>query len=107
MVKVISAATELIRDVDKAIYWYRTNRSPIMDIASAAELVADGESRGGSRVCSHYFGSLGLTASASSFSQMRTSAGWRPREEVENGLSNSWHARLWRWSPDFFSVPLL
>ncbi|WP_415752033.1 hypothetical protein [Mesorhizobium sp. B2-1-8] len=39
---------------------------------------------------------------------VRTSAGWRSREEVENGLSNSWHARLWRWSADsFFFVPLL
>lgn len=32
---------------------------------------------------------------------------WRPCEEVENGLSNSWHARLRRRSSDsFFSAPL-
>ena len=36
------------------------------------------------------------------------SRGWRPGEEVQDGLPNRRHARLWRWSPDsFFSVPLL
>jgi hypothetical protein len=42
MVKVISAATELTGDVDKAIYWYRNE--PIADYGhrTAAELVADG-----------------------------------------------------------------
>ena len=42
MVKVISAATELAGDVDKAIYWYRNE--PIADYGhrTAAELVADG-----------------------------------------------------------------
>nr|WP_245446057.1 hypothetical protein [Mesorhizobium kowhaii] len=48
-VKVISAATELSGDVDKAIYWYRNE--PTADYAhrTVAELVADGEV-GGSRV---------------------------------------------------------
>ena len=43
MVKVISAATELTGDVDKAIYWYRNE--PIADYGhrTAAELVADGK----------------------------------------------------------------
>jgi hypothetical protein len=42
MVKVISAATELTGDIDKAIYWYRNE--PITDYGhrAAAELVADG-----------------------------------------------------------------
>lgn len=42
MVKVISAATELTGDVDKAIYWYRNE--PIVDYGhrTAAELVAEG-----------------------------------------------------------------
>jgi uncharacterized protein (DUF2384 family) len=42
MVKVISAATELTGDIDKAIYWYRNE--PITDYGhrTAAELVADG-----------------------------------------------------------------
>ena len=36
-----------------------------------------------------------------------TSLGWRPREQVEDGLSDRWHAGLRRRSPDsFFSVPL-
>jgi hypothetical protein len=36
------------------------------------------------------------------------SPGWRPCEEVEDGLPDGRHARLWRRSPDsFFSVPLL
>jgi hypothetical protein len=39
---VISAATELTGNVDKAIYWYRNE--PITDYGhrTAAELVADG-----------------------------------------------------------------
>ncbi len=43
MVKVISAATELTRDIDKTIYWYRNE--PIADYGhrTAAELVADGQ----------------------------------------------------------------
>jgi hypothetical protein len=42
MVKVISAATELTGDVDKAIYWYRNE--PIVDYGhrTAAELVPEG-----------------------------------------------------------------
>src|ERR1700678_4515680 len=36
------------------------------------------------------------------------SLGWRSCEEIEDGLPDGRHARLWRWSPDsFFSVPLL
>ncbi|WP_376705373.1 hypothetical protein RQ479_12930 [Mesorhizobium sp. ISC25] len=43
MVKVISAATELTGDVDRAIYWYRNE--PIADYGhrTAAELVANGQ----------------------------------------------------------------
>jgi hypothetical protein len=43
MIKVISAATELTGDIDKAIYWYRNE--PIADYGhrTAAELVADGQ----------------------------------------------------------------
>ncbi|CCV09473.1 conserved hypothetical protein [Mesorhizobium metallidurans STM 2683] len=43
MVEVISAATELTGDVDKAIYWYRNE--PIVDYChrTAAEFVADGQ----------------------------------------------------------------
>src|SRR5688572_25111851 len=42
MVKVITAATELIGDIDKAIYWYRNE--PIADYShrTAAELVSEG-----------------------------------------------------------------
>ena len=42
MVKVIAAATELVGDVGKAIYWYRNE--PIADYShkTAAELVAEG-----------------------------------------------------------------
>ena len=42
MVKVITAATEMAGDVDKAIYWYRNE--PIADYGhkTAAELVAEG-----------------------------------------------------------------
>ena len=39
---------------------------------------------------------------------MGASQGWRAFEEVEDGLPDGRHARLWRRSPDsFFSVPLL
>ena len=42
------------------------------------------------------------------FLTVRTSPGWRPCEEVEDGLPDGRHAWLWRRSPDsFFSVPLL
>ena len=42
------------------------------------------------------------------FLTVRASPGWRPCEEVEDGLPDGRHARLWRRSPDsFFSVPLL
>jgi hypothetical protein len=42
------------------------------------------------------------------FLTVRASPGWRPCEEVEDGLSDGRHARLWRWSSDsFFSAPLL
>ncbi|MER8367638.1 MAG: DUF2384 domain-containing protein [Mesorhizobium sp.] len=43
MVKVISAATELTGEVDRAIYWYRNE--PIADYGhrTAAELVANGQ----------------------------------------------------------------
>ena len=42
MVKVITAATELTGDLDKAIYWYRNE--PIADYShrTAAELVSEG-----------------------------------------------------------------
>lgn len=43
MVKVISAATELTGDVDKAIYWYRNEPIADYDYRTAAELVADGQ----------------------------------------------------------------
>ncbi|CCV05620.1 hypothetical protein MESS2_1600012 [Mesorhizobium metallidurans STM 2683] len=45
MVEVISAATELTGDVDKAVYWYRNE--PIADCGHrmAAEFVADGSGR--------------------------------------------------------------
>src|SRR5258708_3592920 len=42
------------------------------------------------------------------FLTVGTSPGWRPCEEVEDGLPDGRHARLWWRSPDsFFSVPLL
>ena len=42
------------------------------------------------------------------FLTVRASLGRRPCEEVEDGLPDGRHARLWRRSPDsFFSVPLL
>ena len=42
------------------------------------------------------------------FLTVRASLGWRPCEEVEDGLPDGRHARLWRRSPNsFFSVPLL
>ena len=36
---------------------------------------------------------------------MRTSLWGRRREDVENGLPDGWHARLWRRSPDSFFPP--
>jgi len=30
------------------------------------------------------------------------SSGWRPCDEVEDGLSDRWHAGLWRRPPDSF-----
>jgi len=42
------------------------------------------------------------------FFTVRASPGWRPREDVEDGLPDGRHARLWRRSADsFFSVPPL
>ena len=42
------------------------------------------------------------------FLTVGASPGWRPCEEVEDGLPDGRHARLWRRSPNsFFSVPLL
>jgi len=42
------------------------------------------------------------------FPTVRTLPGWRACEEIEDGLPDGRHARLWWWSPDsFFSVPLL
>ena len=42
------------------------------------------------------------------FLTMWTAPGWRPSEEVEDGLPDGRHGRLWRWPSDsFFSVPLL
>ena len=42
------------------------------------------------------------------FLTVRASPGWGPCEEVEYGLPDGRHARLWRRSPvSFFSVPLL
>ena len=41
------------------------------------------------------------------FLAVGASPGWRPCEEVEDGLPDGRHARLWRRSPNFFSVPLL
>ncbi len=42
------------------------------------------------------------------FLTVGASPGWRPCEEVEDGLPDGGHARLWWRSPDsFFSVPLL
>ena len=36
------------------------------------------------------------------FRTVWASPGWRPCEEVEDGLPDGWHARLWRRSPDSF-----
>ncbi len=42
------------------------------------------------------------------FFTVGASPGWRPCEDVDDGLPDCRHARLWRRSPDsFFSVPLL
>ncbi len=42
------------------------------------------------------------------FLTVRASPGWRLSEELEDGLPDGRHARLWRWSRDsFFFVPLL
>jgi hypothetical protein len=39
---------------------------------------------------------------------VRASQGWKPHEEVEDGLPDGGHARLWwRSCVSFFSVPLL
>ena len=49
-----------------------------------------------------------LTGVAEEFFTVRASQGWRPCEDVEDGLPYGGHARLWRRSPDsFFSVPRL
>lgn len=42
MIKVITAATELTGDVDKAIYWFRNEPIAVYSHRSAAELVAEG-----------------------------------------------------------------
>jgi hypothetical protein len=44
MVKVITAATELTGDVEKAIYWYRNEPIADYDFRTAADLVAAGHS---------------------------------------------------------------
>ena len=42
------------------------------------------------------------------FLTVRASLGWRRCEEVEDGLPDGRHARLWWWPPDsFFPAPLL
>ena len=33
---------------------------------------------------------------------VRALPGWRACEEIEDGLPDGRHARLWRWSSDFF-----
>ena len=51
---------------------------------------------------------FGFDGVGDEFLTVRASPGWRPCEEVEDGLPDGRHARLWRRSPDsFFSVPLL
>ena len=50
---------------------------------------------------------VGIGRSCEAHLTVRASQGWRPCEESEYGLSDGWHARLRRRSPDsFFSVPL-
>ena len=51
---------------------------------------------------------FGFDGVGEEFLAVGASPGWRPCEEVEDGLPDGRHARLWRRSPDsFFSVPLL
>ena len=51
---------------------------------------------------------FGFSGSCEEHFTVRASQGRRPFEEVEDGLPDGRHARLWRWSCDFFfSVPLL
>ena len=51
---------------------------------------------------------ISLAGFGEQFLTMRTSLGWRPSEEVKDGLPDGRHARLWRRTSDsFFSVPLL
>jgi transposase len=51
---------------------------------------------------------FGFDGVGDEFLAVGASLGWRPCEEVEDGLPDGRHARLWRRSPDsFFSVPLL
>ncbi len=51
---------------------------------------------------------FGFDGVGEEFLTVGASPGWRPCEEVEDGLPDGRHARLWRPSPDsFFSVPLL
>ena len=51
---------------------------------------------------------FGFDGVGEEFLTVGASPGWRPCEEVEDGLPDGRHARLWRRSPDsFFSVPLL
>ena len=49
-----------------------------------------------------------FTGTDEEFLTVRASPWWRPCKEVEDGLPDSWHTRLWWRAPDsFFSVPLL
>ena len=51
---------------------------------------------------------FGFDGVGEEFLAVGASLGWRPCEEVEDGLPDGRHARLWRRSPgSFFSVPLL
>ena len=48
-----------------------------------------------------------LAGADEEFLTVRASPWWRPCEEVEDGLPDGRHTRLWRRAPDsFFSVPL-
>ena len=51
---------------------------------------------------------FGFAGIGEQFLTMRTPLGWRPSEEVKDGLPDGRHGRLWRRSSNFFfSVPLL
>ncbi len=91
--------------LDRLVQW------SLIDLQSRAVVLGD-QQRGLVRFMSEdslaLLWQFGFDGVGEEFLAVGASPGWRPCEEVEDGLPDGRHARLWRRSPDsFFSVPLL